>query len=188
MPRAKRLPDEHVFRDVLDVMARDGAEGVTFASVAGRSGLSAATLVQRFGSKPAMIHAAMLHAWDQLDEKSSRLAGTAEPTPRGAIDLLCGLSGDYGDIDSYANSLHVLREDFRHPELRARGKAWIEVLSGTLGTCLSGGAQGRAGLGAMMVAQWQGALVLWAFAPDSPVDAFVRRHLEGFVAAVTDRA
>ena len=38
-----------------------------------------------------------------------------------------------------------------------------------------------------MVAQWQGALLLWAFAPDQPLDVFVRRHLERFLASAGPR-
>lgn len=51
-------------------------------------------------------------------------AGADRPVAAdGAIALLVGRSGAYGGIESYANGLLVLREDFRDPVLRARGAA-----------------------------------------------------------------
>lgn len=184
MPRVKTMPDETVYDHVLDVMADLGSEAVTFAGVGKRAGLSAATLVQRFGSKPAMIHAALLHAWDRLDSRTAELSSVCERTPRGAVNLLYELSGGYGDIERYANRLHVLREDFLHADLRQRGKRWTEALSAVLQDCFASTSAAENDIGPLMVAQWQGALLLWGFGGESTVDEFARRHLENFVRAV----
>ncbi|GHC64888.1 helix-turn-helix domain-containing protein [Limoniibacter endophyticus] len=55
MPRQKSRPDSEILESALALMHERGPEGLTFASLAERTGLSAATLVQRFGSKPAMV-------------------------------------------------------------------------------------------------------------------------------------
>lgn len=186
LPRPKKLSDEAVFDTVLEVVAERGAEAVTVALVAQRSGLSGATLVQRFGTKQAMVHAAMLYAWDRLDRKTADTMARAERSPQGAVALLYALSGQYGDIERYADNLRVLREDMRDAALRDRGRAWIGVLSDAIDGCFAGVADAPADIGRLMVAQWQGALLLWAFAPDAPVDEFVRAHLEKFVATVVE--
>lgn len=184
MPRVKTMPDEAVYDHVLDVMADHGSEAITFAAVGKRAGLSAATLVQRFGTKPAMVHAALLHAWGRLDARTAELGATCERTPQGAVNLLHELSGSYGHIERYANRLHVLREDFLHPDLRERGRLWIDTLAGIVEDCFARSPAAGQGIGRLMVAQWQGALLLWGFGGGGRVDEFVRRHLERFVAAV----
>lgn len=181
MARPRKMPDEAVFDHVHALMQERGSEGVTFAALAERSGLSGATLVQRFGTKQKLVHAALVHAWEGLEERTRRFAGEAERSPEGAVVLLQRLSGNYGDIDTYADNLQILREDLRDPELRARGGAWVETLVVALGRCFATTPAAPDGIGRLMVAQWQGALLLWGFSPDGAVDVFVRDHLERFV-------
>lgn len=183
MARPRKLPDEAVFAHAHALMRERGSEGVTFAALAARSGLSGAALVQRFGTKQGLVHAALVHAWEGLEERTRRFAAEAERTAAGAVELLGRLSGDYGDIDTYADNLQVLREDLRDPELRARGSAWVDTLSGAIGECFAGVPDAPADIGRLMVAQWQGALLLWGFSPEGRVETFVRGHLERFVAA-----
>ena len=121
MPRPKTLSDQDVLEAALAIIHERGPEALTFASLSRSCGLSAATLVQRFKNKAALKQGALLHAWDRLDEKTARLATTVPKTAEGAIQLLVGLSRDYGGIEAYAEGLLVLREDLRDPALRARG-------------------------------------------------------------------
>src|SRR5690242_20787799 len=113
MPRPKTLSDLEVLKNAHRLIHQLGPDALTFASVAEACGLSAATLVQRFGSKADLIRSTLLYGWDRLDEKTARLAAEVPKKPRGAIRLLVGLSGDYGGIEAYAEGLLVLREDFR---------------------------------------------------------------------------
>lgn len=181
MARPRKMPDEAIFNHVHVLMQERGAESVTFASVADRSGLSGASLVQRFGTKQMLVHAALVHAWQELEKRTRRFAEEAEHSPEGAVLLLQKLSGSYGDIDTYADNLRILREDLRDPELRARGAAWVETLVAALDQCFAATPGAPEGVGRLMVAQWQGALLLWGFSPDGAVDLFVRDHLERFV-------
>lgn len=181
MARPRKMPDEAVFDHVHALMQERGSEGVTFAALAERSGLSGATLVQRFGTKQKLVHAALVHAWQRLEERTQRFAEEAERSPEGAVLLLQKLSGSYGDIDTYADNLQILREDLRDPELRARGSAWVETLVVALDRCFETTPDAPDGIGRLMVAQWQGSLLLWGFSPDGAVDLFVRDHLERFV-------
>src|SRR5262245_16047496 len=117
MPRPKTLPDAEVLDAAHRLMHEHGPEALTFAGLAEACGLSAATLVQRFGSKAGLKQAVLLHAWDGLDAKTARLAASVPKTPAGAVELLVGLSKDYGGIEAYAEGLLVLREDLRDPAL-----------------------------------------------------------------------
>ncbi|ACP25726.1 putative TetR family transcriptional regulator [Sinorhizobium fredii NGR234] len=182
MPRPKTLPNEDVLDAALGIMRKVGPEGLTFAALSAACGLSASTLVQRFETKSGLIQAALLHAWDRLDRLTAELAGSMPKTPAGAVALLVGLSGDYGGIESYADDLLILREDLRDPHLRARGAAWRDVLSAALEERFGGVPAAPAGIGLMMAAQWQGALLWWSFDPCVPVTDFVEERLERFVA------
>ena len=184
MPRPKTLADKEVLRVAHALIHKRGPEALTFAALAAACGLSPATLVQRFGSKAGLIRSTLLYAWDRLDEKTARLAGTVSKTPAGAIKLLRELSGSYGGIESYANGLLVLREDFRDPILRARGSAWRKALSGALEDCFANVPHAPQGIGLLLASQWQGSLLWWGFDPRKDVGAFVEDSLRSFVAAV----
>lgn len=171
MPRPKTRSDEEVLDAALGLL-RDGR--LTFATVAEASGLSGATLVQRFGSKDGLRQRALLRAWDRLDARTRELAATTPMTPAGAIELLLGLSGQYDEIDQYAENLLILREDLRDPVLRARGAAWEQELIAAL--------DARCGEGALLAAHWQGAVTWWAFRPQRPLQDELRASLGRLVA------
>ena len=165
-------------------MQERGSEALTFAALAARSGLSGSTLVQRFGTKQKLIHAALVHAWDALDQRTRHIASEKPKTPGGAITILSRLSTDYGDIESYADQLHVLREDLRHPDLRARGHRWVTTLSAMIGERFSTTPNAPSDIGILMIGQWQGALLLWGFSPADRLNPFIRAHLERFLKAL----
>ncbi|ASY57054.1 Transcriptional regulator, TetR family [Sinorhizobium sp. CCBAU 05631] len=169
----------------LNLMRKEGPDALTFAALSAACGLSPSTLVQRFVTKSGLIQAALLQAWDRLDRLTAELAAAAPKTPAGAVALLIGLSGDYGGIESYADDLLILREDLRDPLLRARGAAWRDVLSAALDERFARVPAAPTGIGLMMAAQWQGALLWWSFDPRMPVTDFVKQSLEHFVAAFT---
>jgi AcrR family transcriptional regulator len=183
MARAKLLPDSEVLEAAHRLIHERGPEGLTFASLSQACGLSAATLVQRFRSKPELVRSTLLQGWDRLDERTRELASTVPRTPAGAVQLLAGLSG-YGDMDAYANGLLVLREDLRDPVLRARGRTWKDGLVAALDICLEEAGPDRQGLGLLMASHWQGCLLWWSFEPVEAIEAHVRRSLEHFLAAL----
>jgi AcrR family transcriptional regulator len=179
VPRPKTRSDEDLL-DAAFALARErGVDRLTFAAVAEASGLSAATLVQRFGSKAALKQRALLRAWDQLDERTRELAASVPKTPEGAIELLIGLSGDYERIDRYAEDLLILREDLRDPVLRSRGGQWERELVLALDACFGDGPRG---VGHLLAAHWQGAVTWWAFSPDRRLDEHLRASLAQLVA------
>ena len=184
MPRPKSLPDADVLNAAHRLIHQHGPEALTFALVAEACGLSASTLVQRFGTKAELVRSALLQAWDGLDEKTARLATTVPKSPAGAVRLLLELSRNYGGIESYANGLLVLREDLRDPVLRARGARWKADLSRALDACFLKTPRAPKGIGLLMAAQWQGALIWWSFDPQGDVEDFVESSLKRFVAAI----
>lgn len=181
------VSDDAVLDLALGIIHGNGPEALTFASLSEASGLSPATLVQRFRGKGELKQAALLLAWDRLDANTARLAGELPRTPEGAIGLLVKLSGDYGEIEAYAEGLMVLREDFRDPILRARGAKWRDELFAAIDGSFHMRDGWPAGMGALVATQWQGCLLWWAFDPKEPVGRFVERQLSGFIDSLRGR-
>jgi AcrR family transcriptional regulator len=153
---------------------------LTFAALAAESGLAGATIVQRFGTKAALVRAAMSRAWDRLDADSAAADAAAPMGATGVIELLVQLSGQY-DPEDFADQLLLLREDLRDPVLRARGRSWMETLSDAIERRLVTRSRGRrrvAGLGMLVVAQWQGTLTVWGFRRHAPLPDAIRASLE----------
>lgn len=179
MPRPKTKSDDEVLDAALTLL-RDGR--LTFASVAAASGLSGATLVQRFGSKDELRRRALLLAWDRLLERTRGAIASAAKTPAGAVELLVELSGSYADFDRYAENLMILREDLRDPVLRARGAAWEIELIEALNACCGDES------GPLLAAHWQGAVTWWAFRPDDRLPEHLRESLTSLVARLYPNA
>ena len=113
-------PRTHSDDALLDATFRAvGAVGparLTLADVAREAGVAPATLVQRFGSKRALLVAAAARA--------AARAGTALPAPGDAplaalTDGLVGLTAPVRDPAAFANHLALLQLDLADPQLRA---------------------------------------------------------------------
>ena len=110
MPRPRKVSDEQIFAATMRAMTRLGPGELTLAEIAREAGVTAGALVQRFGSKRALLLAL------------SRLAA------HGADDFLRGLA------DKHASPLDALREYaecFAHlaesPGARARSLAYLQI-------------------------------------------------------------
>ncbi|MBA8845054.1 AcrR family transcriptional regulator [Ochrobactrum sp. RH1CCR137] len=185
MARTKSVPDEAVLDRLLAVVAKAGPDGLTFARAAKAAGLSAATLVQRYGNSQSMLEAVLLRAWDKLDAATRAADEDAEPGPQGAIDLLMALMPSDAAEYNATDGLLLLREDIRNPVLRARGAAWGVYLAGALGRRLSSDAEKAERLGWQMASIWQGAHIWWAFTRCEPAETAIGRALTEWLEAAT---
>lgn len=181
MPRSKSQSDEQVLDAALAIVRSSGVDRLTFAGLADRCGLSAATLVQRFGTKPALTQRTLLHAWDQLQARTLELASSVPKTPDGAVALLVGLSHYDGAVEDFAEGLLVLREDLRDPVLRRRGAAWEASLTTAVGECFGSVPGAPSGMGFALAAHWQGALIWWAFGAQRPLDDYLNESLRALI-------
>lgn len=184
MARPRKISDVDVVEAVAALLARDGPAALTFAAASDATGLSPATLVQRYGSRDAMLQAALLWMWDQLDLETAAADATQPLDPEGAIALLVRLSAGYGAGDDAGQGLLLLREDYRDPVLRERGVAWQRALSTALGRRLSADAAEQERLGKLLAAQWQGAVVWWGFSRDGTLRSYLRRELREWLNAL----
>lgn len=150
MARGKLISDEAVLDRVLDLL-KTGEKSVTFAAVSAATSLAPPTLVQRYGSCPAMIAMALRSAWDRLDALA-QTASSTQSNGKGAQGLLKALSGPI-DIPT------VLTASLPDETLAARAKAWRHTVEQALTARLGDGAKAQESA-AVLFATWQGRL-LW---------------------------
>jgi AcrR family transcriptional regulator len=182
MPRKRTISDQALLDTALLIVRSGGPDSLSFGALAAQVGLAGSTIVQRFGTKAALLRAALSRAWDLLDDDTATADRTAPLDPPGAIELLIQLSGQYAPDDDFADQLLLLREDLRDPVLRDRGRAWLTTLSAAVERRIGDGNGGREGLGILIVGHWQGALTIWSFTRESSLRVALRASLEDLFA------
>jgi AcrR family transcriptional regulator len=184
MGRNKSVSNEAVLDRVLPLVARQGPAALTFAAAAETALLSPATLVQRFGTREAMLQAILHRAWDRLGAETRAADAEASMGAAGAIDLLLRLMPIEALDHAMTDGLVLLREDLGNPRLRARGKAWGEALASALGRRLAADPAEGLRLGWQMARVWQGTLLWWGFMRSEPAEAAIRDAMEDWCRSV----
>lgn len=146
MARPKTLPDHAVFAALRHVLAHEGEKAVSFGRMAAETGLAAASLVQRYGTRAGMIRAALIAAWDGAEAAATRAAAHCDTIPA----FLKALGGEAG-----GGGLPLLVMDLRDATLRARAEAWRAQVEAELTRRLR-----DRDAAAMLFAAWQGQM-LW---------------------------
>ena len=138
MARPRSLPDDVVNETICRLLAADGERGVSFGTVSRATGLAAATLAGRYGSRDAMVRAALNDFWDRV-EAATEAAGAEGKAP--AFLKAIGPAADP----------HLVALTLTIPDLRHRAEGWRHQVEAALALRL-----GRAELASMMFALWQG--------------------------------
>lgn len=184
MPRHKIISDEQVLDDLFDLILQTGPDGLSFALSSKACGLSAATLVQRYGNRLALVEAVLLRAWDKLQLETEKADAEEALNAQGAVDLLMRLMPSQDAERNADDGLLLLREDIRNPNLRARGAKWGQTLATALGRRLSKDPQQAEQLGWQMAAIWQGAHTWWAFTRNDTPERAIRQMLQDWLSSV----
>lgn len=148
MPRTRLIPDDRVFSAIKTILDQGGDKAVSFASVSAATGLAAPTLVQRYGSRDAMVTAARRAFWAEREgETATAIAETADKGPQALLKALT-------PVDPAGLSV-----DLRDPLLTQRLVAWRATVEAALALRLGGGQKARESA-AILFAAWQGQALL----------------------------
>jgi AcrR family transcriptional regulator len=154
MPRSRSVPDETVFAAIQRLLDQGGEKAVSFGTVSRTTGLAPPTLVQRYGSRDAMVRSARLAAWEALDQRTAEaITTTLDKGPQGLLKAI-------GAVDVTA-----LAPDLRDPDLALRAAAWKATVESALAQRLGSGQKARESA-ALLFAAWQGQS-LWSGAGQS---------------------
>jgi AcrR family transcriptional regulator len=118
-PRPRTVDDPTILEAAIRVLGRIGPEKLTLAQVGDEAGLSAATLVQRFGSKRELLLGVMRHAIDGMHSRQV----AANEAYESALDAIFASAMDrsppYGGPEVIGNLLAFYLSDLTDPEFRA---------------------------------------------------------------------
>jgi AcrR family transcriptional regulator len=162
MARPRSIPDDDIFRAVRHLLGKDGERGVSFATVSKRSGLSAPSLAQRYGSRARMIQDALEAGWSDLARATEAAEAEAPPTTKGAAAFLKAIEAGHDDL---GRDILVLASGFRDPALRGRAASWQRQVVTGLAMRLGKGGTADMDAGESMFAAWQGQL-FWSAVSD----------------------
>lgn len=193
-PRPRQASDEQILQAVFRAMTRLGPARLTLADVAGEAGISAAALVQRFGSKRALLLAAAADAAGGSDyifpglrarhrSPIAALLGMADcmtlmgSTPEAIANTLAFLQIDLTDPDFHRHALTASRAV--HAGLRALVRD--AIAAGELRRC------DPARLASALQATMNGSMLNWAVHRDGSMVAWIRRDLRTVLAAYRRR-
>jgi AcrR family transcriptional regulator len=188
MPRPRTISDEAVLDAVLVLAHRVGPARVTFAAAAAEVGLSAASLVQRFGTKRELLLAADKRAVDlwvgALDRSTA-----ASPLAR-VVEGLMLATDPVATPEQMANSVAMLQLDLADPDFHAetlRGARAVRArIARDLGAALVAG-ELRPGtdvetLAKLVETTYHGAMIGWAIHREGTLAGWMREQLQAVLA------
>jgi AcrR family transcriptional regulator len=115
--RPRTVSDEDLITATLRVMARLGPVRLTLAEVAKEAGVTAATLVQRFGSKRALLLKICASAAELADACFDMVRAAHPSSPLEALlAAAAGMAEEARSPEELANSLAFLQIDITDPE------------------------------------------------------------------------
>lgn len=188
MPRPRTVSDEAILDAVLTLAHRVGPAQLTFAAVGAEVGLSAATLVQRFGTKRNLLLAADKRGVDRWISALDR-STAASPLARVVEGLVLAVDG-VATPELMANSLAMLQLDLADPDFHAetlRGARAIRArMQRELGAALGTG-ELRAGtdvstLTTLVETTYHGSMIGWAIHRERPLADWMRAQVEAVLA------
>jgi AcrR family transcriptional regulator len=117
-PRPRTIADEQILEAAVKVIGRVGPGNLTLADVGKEAGLSAATLVQRFGSKRGLLLAMATSAAESTDACFD-MVRAAHASPLAALVAAATDITRYFDTpEEVANHLAFLQMDLSDPDFR----------------------------------------------------------------------
>jgi AcrR family transcriptional regulator len=177
MPRQKTLSDDEILERALPVMARAGPAGFTLADLTEETGLSPATLLQRFGSKRALVERAFTRDNDRFAQWIADL-----PEGRGTAATLAvyrAATETFHDEphSELADHLLWLREDIRDPTFNALARARFALFRAAILKRLPPTRLPPKEVASLLDAQCHGAIMQWAIEPRGSLAGHVMKSL-----------
>jgi AcrR family transcriptional regulator len=194
--RPRTRSNDEIFEAVLRAAARAGTRGVTLADIAAEAGLAPSTLVERFGSKRALLLAAGRTAADGVTAAFAR-AAAGEPSQLDALaDALVLLSKGVRTRPALAHHLGALQLDIVDPEFRRLARQHATALhtevARVLGRARAAGELVRRTdaerLARTVAVAYNGAIISWGISGRGSLEEALRQELEAVLAPWRSRA
>jgi AcrR family transcriptional regulator len=194
VPRPRTISDEAILEALTRVVSRDGPAQLTVAAVASEAGIAPATLIQRFGSRRAMLLALHEHDASRMRRRLQVPADHPGSIIQALIDNLVALSHPLADPVSFSNHLAVLHQDLSDPAFHARAQTYARAMREEIHLALQAAvaagellADDLEQLARSIQTVYNGTLITWAIDRDGPLELSLRRELEAAIVRLTTR-
>ena len=194
-PRPRKASDEAVFAAAGRAMSRRGPRQLTLADIAAEAGLSAGALVQRFGSKRALLLAASA----RFARGTAAMFASLRTATRSPVEAIYA----YGDClaqlgaspDALAHHLAWLQQDLTDPDFRRltlrQARTSRRELARLAADAVRRGLLRRevdpARLARAIEVTVGGSLMAWAVYQDGTATRWLREDLDGLLAPLLAR-
>ena len=189
-PRPRTVLDEDLINATMRVMSRLGPVKLTLAEVAKEAGVTAATLVQRFGSKRAMMLKISSDAAGSADACFAMVRAAHPRSPLAAIYAAAtAMTEHMGTPEELANSLAFLQIDISDPDFHAHtlemSKKHVAGYRALLKDAIAAGElepHDTLRMARAINAIAGGSLIAWAIFREGTAERWVRRDVETLLA------
>lgn len=183
--RQSKVSDDEIFAALQRAMTRRSPNELTLADVAAEAGVSAGRLVQRFGSKRALL----LALSERFAESAGTLFGRLRAAHRDPVATLRAYAACMADLaatpEALARSLAYLQIDLTDPEFRAHllanARATRREIDALLRSAVDEGVLrptfDTRDLAGAIEAVISGSLMTWACYQEGAAAAWMQRHL-----------
>lgn len=185
MARPRTVSDEQIVAAAVRAIGKHGPAQLTLAHVGAEAGVSAAALVQRFGSKAALLRTVSAdgsrHAAAAFDAAEAAKA----PPLRTLHRALASFAEGIGSRTELANHLGMLQMDLADEELRREAARQAKVVRSRIARLLDAavamgdlGSCDTAALATTVHTAYSGALITWAVEGRGSLTAWLRARVD----------
>jgi AcrR family transcriptional regulator len=189
-PRPRKVTDQQLFAAAHTVMSKVGPRELTLAAIAKEAGVTAAVLVQRFGSKRSLLLALFEESANGASEFMAALAKQhASPLAAllGYADCMAGMAASPARL---ARNLAYLQIDLTDPDFRRylvkQARATRAALRRLVQAAVQAGELARnvrpAQLARIIEATLNGSMLTWAFYQKGTAAQWIRADLNAVLA------
>lgn len=190
MARPRAVSDEQVLAATVSAIGKYGPAKLTLSHVGKEAGLSPAALIQRFGSKDALLAAigadAPAYAEAAFDAAS---AGSGSPV-ESIHEALARLTGAIRSRSEMANHLAMLQLDLANPQLHRRTAEQATAIRRRIGLLVTEAVAAGdlpqdsdpASLADVIYTAYNGALITWAIDGSGNLKDWIRKKVGAVIA------
>lgn len=188
MPRKKMIDDTTILKMALEVIIQVGATTFSLEDLRNKTGLSPATLLQRFGSKKNILHKAIeLSNQDLKNNLNNRFMVNQSPM-REVINIYLELSMPFSTPGDIASGLDILKLDITEKKLNRLTRKYFEIRRKKIESLIIL-AQKKNEISSHINAAeivwnleslWQGSIMLWALIGNGNLQEWLKKRFNTF--------
>jgi AcrR family transcriptional regulator len=189
VPRTKKVGDSIILKMILEVIAKEGATTFSLEDLSKKTGLSPATLLQRFGSKRNILHKAIELANQDLKNNLTNRSVIDKSPLKEIINVYLELSMPFSNPIDVARGLDILKLDITEKRLNRLTKKYFELRRNKITSLVTlAQKQGEiafdfhiADLVWNLECLWQGSIMLWALTQKGKLQPWLTNRFSSFL-------